>query len=106
MREAYLYQWHSIDLDVKEVAHGRFQWTYFIDKHYCSQDTSTLLIDEVRANALMLAHRSIDLLNTITSNAPRLAPTGAASRPQSTGRLRDLAASASAAAPFADRPES
>ena len=102
MREAYLYNWHSIDLDVTEIAHGRFRWTYFIDRNYCSQDTSDLPVADVRAHALLCAHTSIDMLDAITANASRLDRAGPASRPRLANRTRDLAASAETPT---DRPE-
>jgi hypothetical protein len=70
MKECHVYHGHSIDLDVSDIACARIRWTYFIDGRYCIQGaTESMSIDAVRARALALAHRSIDVLESMRSGS-------------------------------------
>ena len=66
MKESCIYHGHSIDLHLSDIVCGRVRWTYFIDKLYCFQGaTDTLLVEAVRTETLALAHRSIDVLDSM-----------------------------------------
>lgn len=68
MKETQAYRGHSIDLDLSDITGGRIRWTYFIDGSYCVQGaTDSSSIDTVRADALALARRSIDVLDAMRS---------------------------------------
>jgi hypothetical protein len=66
MKETYVYREHSIDLDLSDITGARIRWTYFIDGRYCVQGATDLSsIEAVRVDALALAHRSIDVLDSM-----------------------------------------
>jgi len=66
MKESYVYHGHSIELDLSEPARTRIRWTYFIDERYCMEGAmDSFSVEAVRTNALVLAHRSIDALDSM-----------------------------------------
>jgi hypothetical protein len=70
MKETYVYREHSIELDLSDIACDRIRWTYFIDGTYCIQGvTDSCCRDRVRIDALALAHRSIDFLDSMRSGS-------------------------------------
>ena len=74
MKESHAYLGHSIDLDLSEITGDVARWTYFIDDSYCIQGaTASTSIEAVRADALALAHRSIDILDSMRSGTGRRA---------------------------------
>ncbi len=93
MRETFGYRGHSIDLELSDVARTHVRWTYFIDGRYCIEGTERWSpIDAVRVTALAYAHRSIDVLDSMSvgnddlpatrSSALRLAPVDSTSGTQ------------------------
>lgn len=70
MKETFVYHGHSIVLELCDIARAGIRWTYFIDGRYCSQGaTDESSGDAVRASALALAQRSIDLLDAMCVGA-------------------------------------
>lgn len=68
MKETYLHHGHTIALDLTGMPCARIRWTFFIDGLYCSQGTmESSSLEAVRLGALAIAHRSIDVLDSMRS---------------------------------------